>query len=427
MSQTAIQIQDLSKLYRLGVWSSSTLRDDFLRYWAKLRGKSDPTASVASVNKLDTVDQDYVWALRNIDLEVKQGEVMGIIGKNGAGKSTLLKILSQITGPTEGKVKMKGKVASLLEVGTGMHQELTGRENVFLNGAILGMRKQEVRQKFNEITDFSGIAKYLDTPIKRYSSGMRVRLGFAIAAFLDPNILIVDEVLAVGDAEFQKRAIGKMKEVSKGEGRTVLFVSHNMNSVRSLCNTGILLINGKIAKSGSIHEVVNAYEENSTLERTEWISNEKNPVSNLKSIRITDAEGSGKSEFLNTDPVFLEFTIENHEPIAGVKIGFDLIKAGSVVFRSQQVDSLSIDRFSRKTNYTFTCQIPSGFLNAGQYSIRPLYSIHGIESLISIFETILSFRIRIDGEVSEYHTLLNEANHPGVTFPFLDWKYETHS
>ena len=223
-------------------------------------GKEDPFMKVGSENdRSKAADSEYVWALKDIDFKVEQGDVVGIIGKNGAGKSTLLKLLSKVTGPTTGTIKAKGRIASLLEVGTGFHSELTGRENIYMNGTILGMTKSEIDGKLDEIVDFSGCARYIDTPVKRYSSGMMVRLGFAVAAHLDPEILVVDEVLAVGDAEFQKKAIGKMQDVSKSEGRTVLFVSHNMASIRALCKTGILLEYGKVKYSGEINDVVDYY------------------------------------------------------------------------------------------------------------------------------------------------------------------------
>ena len=259
MSDIVLKVENLSKQYRLGLVSSGTLKDDLTRWWAKFRGKEDPLLKIGESNQLDTVEGEYVWALRDLNFEVKQGEVLGIIGKNGAGKSTLLKILSKVTGPTHGNIKVKGRVASLLEVGTGFHPELTGRENIFLNGAILGMNKREIRGKLDEIIDFAGVAKYVDTPVKRYSSGMYVRLAFAVAAHLDPEILIVDEVLAVGDIEFQKKAIGKMQDVSQGEGRTVLFVSHNMKSVKSLCTRAVLLEKGRVSMSGNTDEVIATY------------------------------------------------------------------------------------------------------------------------------------------------------------------------
>lgn len=249
----AIKVENLSKQYRLGEIGTGTLSHDLNRFFAKIRGKEDPYSIIGQTNdRTATAESDYVWALKDINFEVQQGEVLGIIGNNGAGKSTLLKLISQITSPTTGSIKANGRIASLLEVGTGMHPEMTARENIFLNGAILGMTKKEIKAKFDEIIDFAGCQLYVDTPLKRFSSGMRVRLGFAVAAFLEPEILIVDEVLAVGDAEFQKKAIGKMKDISAGGGRTVLFVSHNMASVKSLCTRAILLENGTVTDRKSV-------------------------------------------------------------------------------------------------------------------------------------------------------------------------------
>jgi lipopolysaccharide transport system ATP-binding protein len=258
---TVIEVDNLGKLYRLGEVGTGTLSHDLKRWWARTRGKDDPFARVGTLNDRTQKAEkgEYVWALRDINFKIHQGDVVGVIGKNGAGKSTLLKILSRITAPSVGEVKLKGRIGSLLEVGTGFHPEMTGRENVYMNGTVLGMRRYEIDQKFDEIVDFAGVAKYVDTPVKRYSSGMMVRLGFAVAAFLEPEILIVDEVLAVGDADFQKQAIGKMQDVSKGEGRTVLFVSHNMASIQNLCHTGLLLSKGTVVKSGPIEEVTAHY------------------------------------------------------------------------------------------------------------------------------------------------------------------------
>ena len=255
-----IRIENLSKLYRLGLVSTGTMAHDLNRFWAKVRGKDDPFLKIGETNDRSSKGgSDYVWALKDINLEVKRGDRIGIIGKNGAGKSTLLKILSEVTGPTSGRIKMKGRIGALLEVGTGFHPELTGRENIYMNGTILGMSHREVSKKLDEIVDFAGVERYIDTPVKRYSSGMMVRLGFAVAAHLEPDILIVDEVLAVGDAEFQKKAIGKMQEVSEDHGRTILFVSHNMQAIRSLCNKGVLITNGSISKTGGMNEVVDYY------------------------------------------------------------------------------------------------------------------------------------------------------------------------
>jgi len=260
LSDTVIKVENLSKQYRLGNVGLGSLSHDLNRWWYNVRGKEDPYLKIGEENDRTTKGlSEYIWALKDINFDVKQGEVLGIIGRNGAGKSTLLKILSRTTTPSTGQVKIKGRVASLLEVGTGFHPELTGRENIFLNGAILGMHKKEIQQKFDEIVDFSGVERYIDTPVKRYSSGMYVRLAFAVAAHLDPEILIVDEVLAVGDAEFQKKALGKMKDVSNKDGRTVLFVSHNMEAILNLCSHSILLSNGTISQIGSTSSIIDKY------------------------------------------------------------------------------------------------------------------------------------------------------------------------
>ena len=264
--KTILKAENISKQYRLGTVGTGTISHDLNRWWYKVRGKEDPYLKIGAVNdRSSKATNDYVWALKDINFEVKQGEVLGIIGKNGAGKSTLLKILSRVTSPTTGVIKTKGRIASLLEVGTGFHPELTGRENIFLNGAVLGMTRSEIKDKLDEIIAFSGCEMYIDTPVKRYSSGMTVRLAFAVAAHLEPDILVVDEVLAVGDAEFQKKAIGKMQDISKGEGRTVLFVSHNMASVKNLCTRGILLENGSISFLGKIDECIESYLKSSVL------------------------------------------------------------------------------------------------------------------------------------------------------------------
>lgn len=261
---TAIEFNNISKQYRLGLVSTKTLSHDLNRWWqTAVLHKEDPYLKIGSVNdRSKAADSEYVWALKDINFKVEQGDVVGIIGKNGAGKSTLLKLLSRVTGPTTGAIMARGRIGSLLEVGTGFHSEMTGRENIYMNGAILGMTKPEITRKLDEIVDFSGCERYIDTPVKRYSSGMMVRLGFAVAAHLDPEILVVDEVLAVGDAEFQKKAIGKMQDVSRGEGRTVLFVSHNMASVRALCHTGVVLENGSVSFMGMVNDAVDFYIDN---------------------------------------------------------------------------------------------------------------------------------------------------------------------
>jgi len=256
----AIKVEGLSKAYQLGDFGTGTISRDIERFIARVRGKEDPFLRIGEVNdRTIKGESDIVWSLKDMDFEIEQGDAVGIIGRNGAGKSTLLKILSRITSPTIGTVKVKGRVASLLEVGTGFHPELIGRENIYLNGAILGMRKKEIKRKFDEIVDFSGVERYIDTPVKRYSSGMYVRLAFAVAAHLESEILIVDEVLAVGDAEFQKKCLGKMGDVSKGEGRTILFVSHNMGAIQKLCDLSILLSSGQLLMKDRTNSVVEAY------------------------------------------------------------------------------------------------------------------------------------------------------------------------
>lgn len=255
-----IKAENISKQYRLGQVGTGTISHDLNRFWHKIRGKENPYLKIGEANDRTTKgESDYVWSLQDINFEIEQGDAVGIIGRNGAGKSTLLKLLSRVTKPTTGSIYTKGRIASLLEVGTGFHPEMTGRENIYLNGAILGMTRKEITRKFDEIVDFSGVERYVDTPVKRYSSGMYVRLAFAVAAHLESEILIVDEVLAVGDAEFQKKCLGKMGDVSKGEGRTVLFVSHNMAAVKTLCSKGILLENGKLTHSGAIEDLIDYY------------------------------------------------------------------------------------------------------------------------------------------------------------------------
>lgn len=279
MSNTVIKVENLSKLYRLGEVGTGTISHDLNRLWARLQGKEDPFQKIGHVNDRSEKAEkgEHVWALKDMNFDVNQGEVLGIIGKNGAGKSTLLKLLSRVTAPTTGSIKVKGRVASLLEVGTGFHPEMTGRENIFMNGTILGMTRREIQSKLDAIVAFAGVAKYLDTPTKRYSSGMSVRLAFAVAAFLEPEILIVDEVLAVGDAEFQKRAIGKMQDISIGEGRTVLFVSHNMSTVKALCQSALILNNGLLALQSTVDEVVDFYTRKSESSEA---NNDKLPIKN---------------------------------------------------------------------------------------------------------------------------------------------------
>lgn len=299
MEKVAIEFENISKQYALGSIGTGTLSRDLNRWWARMRGKEDPYLRIGEENdRSKKATGDFVWALKDINFSVEEGEVLGIIGKNGAGKSTLLKILSRVTSPTTGCIRAKGRIASLLEVGTGFHPEMTGRENIYMNGSIMGMTRAEITRKLDEIVDFAGVEKYIDTPVKRYSSGMTVRLGFAIAAHLEPEILVVDEVLAVGDAEFQKKAIGKMQDVSKGEGRTVLFVSHNMAAVRSLCSRGIILENGRVVCVGTIGTVVSEYLKNDIREMNYFIIDN---ITELKgNIHINEIKINGSKNSYST-------------------------------------------------------------------------------------------------------------------------------
>jgi lipopolysaccharide transport system ATP-binding protein len=320
-----LKAENISKQYRLGQVGTGTLSHDLNRWWCQLRGKEDPYLKIGETNDRSTKGKsDYVWALQDINFEVKRGEVLGIIGKNGAGKSTLLKILSKVTAPSTGSIKSRGRIASLLEVGTGFNGEMTGRENIFLNGAILGMTKKEIASKLDEIIDFSGCERYIDTPVKRYSSGMTVRLAFAVAAFLEPEILVIDEVLAVGDAEFQKKAIGKMQDISRGGGRTVLFVSHNMAAVQSLCTRGIVMQNGSIMYDGSTEEAIQFYLQDSAsaVDLTEF----ENRVGNQK-VFIDKAFVYGQKMSILPQigqPFTLEFYLNNVLQITNQNMHFDL-------------------------------------------------------------------------------------------------------
>ena len=320
---TAIEFNNISKIYRLGIVSTGTLAHDIKRWWmVNVQHKEDPYLKIGETNDRSSKgESEYVWALKDIDFKVEQGDVVGIIGKNGAGKSTLLKILSKVTAPTTGSIRARGRIGSLLEVGTGFHPEMTGRENIYMNGAILGMTKQEIGRKLDEIVDFSGCERYIDTPVKRYSSGMMVRLGFAVAAHLDPEILVVDEVLAVGDAEFQKKAIGKMQDVSRGEGRTVLFVSHNMAAVKNLCRTGIVLQNGRMYYSGDIDSAIDRYlDDSKTMLKT---SVENRPAATKGAggrysldMEITAAYllNASPAEIANDEPISFAVCLKRNNP-----------------------------------------------------------------------------------------------------------------
>ena len=396
---TAIEFNHVGKQYRLGLVSTGTISHDLNRWWqtAILR-KEDPYLKIGSVNdRTSKADSDYVWALRDIDFKVEQGDVVGIIGKNGAGKSTLLKLLSKVTGPTVGTIRARGRIASLLEVGTGFHQEMTGRENIFMNGAILGMTKAEIAAKLDEIVDFSGCERYLDTPVKRYSSGMMVRLGFAVAAHLDPEILVVDEVLAVGDAEFQKKAIGKMQDVSKGEGRTVLFVSHNMTSVKSLCKTGIILQNGTLLEQGDIDPIVTRY-----LRGDSAISNYKSFSEPLKGkngfelleLGVRPKGGDYTDVMRMTDDVEIVIRYRLTQPHEKFWITMHMKnEQGDKMFSFGGRDRCYDTRHDAG-EYEQICHLPKNFFNWGTYAIDflALSQPSNIECLLSESD-IISFTL----------------------------------
>jgi lipopolysaccharide transport system ATP-binding protein len=323
---TVIQVSNLSKIYRLGEIGTGTISRDLERWYKmRIRGQEDPFLKIGETNERSKKGvSDVVYALRDINFEVQQGEALGIIGKNGAGKSTLLKIISRVTSPTTGKINIKGRVASLLEVGTGFHPELTGRENIYLNGAILGMRKKEITRKLDEIIDFSGVERYIDTPVKRYSSGMYVRLAFAVAAHLESEILIVDEVLAVGDAEFQKKCLGKMSDISKGEGRTVLFVSHNLGAIQNLCNKCILLNIGRIVVEKKTNEVIEKYIEMSTIPSQMAGQRIGNHLVFFADFRLENENGKEVSEFFMNDDLFIKIIIHFEKTITNLEVAMNV-------------------------------------------------------------------------------------------------------
>lgn len=375
MSNLAIKLENISKLYRLGQVGTGTLQQDIKRWWWKMRGKGDPFAKVGEVNDRSTKGvSDYIWALKDVNFEVEKGEVLGIIGRNGAGKSTLLKILSKTTSPTSGSIKINGRIASLLEVGTGFHPELTGRENIYLNGAILGMTKREIRSKFDEIVDFSGVERYIDTPVKRYSSGMYVRLAFAVAAHLEPEILIVDEVLAVGDAEFQKKCLGKMKDVSVNDGRTVLFVSHNMAAVRTLCNQGLVMQNGSISYIGGALESVEYYQKLSNISTFfEHKGNTENAPGN-NNIKILKFETKPTNGDYLTISSGVDFELEfyNNKTNINLDVTFELINSDEIaIFHIGEL--ITVDKDSKKGIYKVQGQIPTNLLNAGTYKFNLIF------------------------------------------------------
>lgn len=417
--KTVIKVEDLGKQYHLGQVGTGTLSHDINRIWNRIRGKEDPYLKIGDPNdRTMKGNSEFVWALKNVNFEIKQGDVLGIIGKNGAGKSTLLKILSQITSPSVGEVKIKGRIAALLEVGTGFHPELTGRENIFLNGAILGMTKVEIKNKLDEIVSFSGVEKYLDTPVKRFSSGMIVRLGFAVAAHLEPEILIVDEVLAVGDAEFQKKCLGKMKDVSI-EGRTVLFVSHNMTAVKSLCKTALFLKNGTVEESGIAKNIVDNYLLNyrkQNLSITWEKDSSESPQNNYQ--KVTRFEiinlASNPSEITVATPLLIEFEIDN---LVEGKINLSLHVYNSeelcIFVTASPVVNLSCGKA------LFSCNLGNHIFNDGCYMFSMMIVRNeGGEGTMIVKEN-LQVEFFEEREISAWH-----GKWPGVLRPHFNWTFK---
>jgi lipopolysaccharide transport system ATP-binding protein len=393
MNNTILKIENLSKQYRLGLVGTGTMGDDLKRWWANVRGKEDPFLKIGDVNNRATKgSSDYVWALKDINFEVQQGEVLGIIGKNGAGKSTLLKILSKITSPTTGSIKSKGRVASLLEVGTGFHGEMTGRENIFLNGAILGMTKKEITDKLDEIIAFSGCERYIDTPVKRYSSGMTVRLAFAVAAFLEPDILIIDEVLAVGDAEFQKKAIGKMQDISREGGRTVLFVSHDMNAISLLTTKVIVLKNGSVYFEGNTDEGIKEYLKVGADEIS-YVSNELTDIPKITYILINTSLPNNTHEF--GKEMKIDFSIHLPFDLDNLAISFQIIdEFQNPITHVWQIDSeFKIKR--EKGMYHFSCIFDKLRLYIGIYSLRVYLSDSKSKVKYDFIDSTCNFKVEM--------------------------------
>jgi lipopolysaccharide transport system ATP-binding protein len=417
MSDTAIRVENISKLYRLGEVGTGTMGQDLNRWWASMRGKEDPFATVGEANdRTSKGSSDFVWSLKDVNFEVKHGDVLGIIGRNGAGKSTLLKILSKITAPTTGSIKVRGRIASLLEVGTGFHPELTGRENIFLNGAILGMSKAEIRSKFDEIVDFSGVERYIDTPVKRYSSGMYVRLAFAVAGFLEPEILIVDEVLAVGDAEFQKKCLGRMKHVSVNDGRTVLFVSHNMAAVKQLCTKGIVMQHGTTVFEGTQLEAVNHYQSSSN---TNSYFEHKGAVAtapgnnNIKVLKFEVRPEKGEVLSVSSGIEF-ELVFVNNKADINLDVTFELRNLDELpIFHHGALVSTNSD--AKMGEYRVSGGLPSNLLNAGSYSFKIIFGENQRYELFSI-EEIVQFEVLNESIGSNSNIL------PGVIRPHINYK-----
>ncbi len=414
----ALEVENVSKQYRLGQVGTGTLTHDLNRFWHKIRGKEDPYLKIGEMNdRTKKGESEYVWALKDIDFQINQGDAVGIIGRNGAGKSTLLKLLSRVTKPTTGSIRYNGRIAALLEVGTGFHPEMTGRENIYLNGAILGMTKKEITKKFDEIVDFSGVERYIDTPVKRYSSGMYVRLAFAVAAHLESEILIVDEVLAVGDAEFQKKCLGKMGDVSKGEGRTVLFVSHNMTAIETLCTTAISMKQGAIVSVGEPEQLIRSYLAESTMNKRkiEFSVVERalgNECVKITYMSIDNASSLNKEDVLDiTSEIDVVFEVINLTNEKEFSVGFDVKNTkGDVIF-----GSATLLRLSKNTVVRVSCRIPANLMAADTYQIGAYVHTEAM-TLLFFEDDILTFEIK---DVARQNGFLGRIK--GFVRPKLEW------
>ncbi len=410
MPNPAITLENISKRYRLGMVGSGTLREDIVGWWYQVRGKEDPYSKIAEANNREQKGaSNYVWALKDINFSVEQGEVLGVIGKNGAGKSTLLKLLSRVTAPTTGSIKARGRIASLLEVGTGFHPELSGRDNIFLNGAIMGMRRAEIKSKFDEIVDFAGVERYIDTPVKRYSSGMYVRLAFAVAAHLEPEILIVDEVLAVGDAQFQKKAIGKMKDVSKGQGRTVLFVSHNMKSIERLCPRSLLMEKGMVKAMGNSNSIIRQYRANDVQIESIQAYTKKRVSAPDDSICLLEGGVLEKPPYRRDDKLHVDFQVECHHKMAFHVNLHIFSNEGEMLFLS------STDRIEGNpgTQYLAKFFVPQKLFNERDYFIKMSAVKDGAKTILSAPE-YAAFTVHVERDNLEYY-----GKRPGVLYPHI--------
>jgi lipopolysaccharide transport system ATP-binding protein len=427
MTRNVIRVENVSKGYRLGQIGTGTLRDDIKVWWAKAQGKPNPLLKIGQED-YGNRDEEYLWALKNVSFNVQEGSVLGIIGRNGAGKSTILKILSRVTAPTNGYVKVKGRIASLLEVGTGFHPELSGRENIYLNGAILGMKRAEIDRKFDEILAFSEVEQFIDTPVKRYSSGMYVRLAFAVAAHLEPEILVVDEVLAVGDAEFQRKSLGKMGDVAQ-QGRTVLFVSHNMSSILRLTKEAIVLEKGCVVMRAPSPEAVDYYLSagNASAGERRWEEDEIpltatpfRPVA----LRLLDQKGKVVEVIRSVEPFAVEMEYYLDTPLTGLRIGIYLNSArGDQVLTTFDTDDGNrFEKFVSRPagHYVSRCEFPKDLLNDGRYVLGVNASSYRIRRYF-MDEQALAFNVDTSGAPGMQWA----EPRPGALRPRLEWKIET--